>query len=134
MKKRRIFALLMAACMVCMVMISCATSTPRVKVNATFSVVINGETLVDAHTIELEGTTESAPTVLESICAVLEGYGMIPEYDEDSLEAVTYDGTTYAAEDGNAWYYTINGADGSKAGSTYLNEGDNIVYIYGSIS
>ena len=134
MKTSRIIALVLAVLMVGMVMVSCVSSTPRVKVNATFSAIINGETIVDAHNLDLEGTTESAPTVLEAICMVMEGYSMIPEYDEDSLKAVTYDGVTYAAEGGNAWYYTVNDKDGAKAGATVLNEGDVIVYIYGSIT
>ncbi len=134
MKTSRILSMILAVVMVCLVCVSCVDSTPRVKVNATFSVVINDEAIVDAHTLELEGTTESAPSVLEAICAVMEGYGMIPEYNEESLTAVMYDGTNYAAEGGNAWFFTINDKDGTRAGSTILSEGDVIVYTYGSVT
>ncbi len=134
MKKSKIIALLLATVMVCMVVVGCANSKPKVKVNATFTVIINDEIVVPAHTAELEGTTESAPSVLEGICAILELYGIIPQYDEDSLVGANYNSKNYVDEGGNAWYYTINGNDGAKAGETILEEGDNIVYIYGPIA
>jgi len=85
---------------------------------------------VNEKTMEVEGTKDSAPTVLAAICDVLEECGMIPEYAENSLTAVMINGVTYATGDDGAWFFTINGEDGTRAGQTVLSEGDVIVYTY----
>lgn len=130
MKKRKIFALILAVVMICMAVASCADSTPKVKVTATFTVIVDGNAVVNEKTMEVEGTKDSAPTVLAAICDVLEEYGMIPEYAENSLTAVMINGVTYATGDDGAWFFTINGEDGTRAGQTVLSEGDVIVYTY----
>lgn len=135
MKKSRILAFVLATLMVCTVMVGCGNSAPKVKVDATFTVIINGDTVVNAHKAELEGTATSAPTVLEGVCTILELYGYTPEYDENALVGVLdMSQAEYATGGGNAWYYTINGKDGSKAATTVLNEGDEVVYIYGPVA
>ena len=134
MKKNKIIALILAVMMVCLVAVGCGEAKQKIAVQATFSVIINGQTVIDSHTAEMKGTATSAPSVLEAVCDVLELYGIIPDYDEHSLIGANYNGVMYNTENGNAWYYTINGKDGSRASETILQEGDTIVYIYGPIA
>ena len=139
MKKIRVAALVLAIAMFALCAVSCGNKAEKVKVNCTFSVIINDEVMLDQFPYTVQGTVDNPPTILQAAQEAFQMAEVPCEVDSEglSLQALTFDGTKYAngMDDENVymWYYTINGVEpdknGGRAGKRPIEEGQNICYI-----
>lgn len=137
MKKIRVIALIMAVVMLCMCMAACGGSN-KVRVNCSVSVIIDGEELFGPYSLQVEGTTENPPTVLQAAREAFTVCEVPFEVDENgySFTSITIDGTAYAKgsdeENIYTWYYTADDVepDSGRAGTNPVTEGQHIKFIY----
>ncbi len=137
MNKIRIVALALAVVMLGAVMAACGSSN-KVKVNCSISVVVDGEEKFGPYSLEVQGTTENPPTVLQAAQEAFTVCEIPYEVDSNglSLTSLTLDGVVYAkgADETNiyTWYYTADGVepDSGRAGTNLVVEGQSIVFTY----
>ncbi len=136
--KIRLFALGLAVVLFALAAASCGS--PKVSVNCTVSVMIDGEYILDHYSYTVQGTEEKRPTVLQATREALQMIGISSQADAEnlSMECITYDGVDYksgmdpSGDKINFWIYTLDGVEPKegRAGTNYVQEGQQIVFTY----
>ena len=115
MKKTKIIAFVLVVAMAALALVACTPASPRVKINCTISIVVDGEKLLDSYAYTVSGTEEKMPTVLQTVREALTVADIQHEADDEEFLSVTINGKTYARgmdeENVYSWIYTVNGKE-----------------------
>lgn len=140
MKRIRIIALIFAFVIILSAFASCGNSSPKVEVNCTISVVVDGEYILDHYAYKVSGTEETPPTVLKAADEALLTVKIPHEIDSDYYSFVSISNgeveyrTGLDTEGKNicVWMYTANGEEprNGRAGTNPVLEGQDIVFTF----
>lgn len=140
MKTFRILALVIAALMLSVVMISCSNGTGDVdgiQVNCTVSVVVGDTYILEEFNYDAIGTEDEAPTVLKAVADALLVNDIDYLDDGNGFESISdVDGNVYEnGVDNYFWICTVDGEEiRGRAGNVEISEGQVIVYTYAPLS
>lgn len=131
MKKGRWLVLLLAVSLLCMACGGCASGgSSKVKVNV--EVVVNDVSVFGPVSVEVNGTEENPPTVLQCVKEAFILNQMAYTENEEGIASI---GGYAAKTEENViyyWEYTVNGEAQLRepAGTFSVKDGDSICYIY----
>ncbi len=132
MKKTKIIALVLAVAMLTVALVSCAPASPKVRINCTVSIVVDGVKLLDSYAYTVSGTEEKIPTVLQTVREALTVASIVHEADDEEFISVTINGQTYSQamdeEYVYSWIYRVDGEEpkSGRMSNNPVEEGQNI--------